>query len=310
MPPFDQSAPAAPAESAESLAGRPAGTPEAGRRRSRWAALALIGVTAVWGSTFVLFKGPLTRMPAADFLALRFWIAAIALMVISPRSSLRITARHWRLGLPLGLAYGAGQVLQAVGLARASAVVSGFLTGAYVVLTPLLAAVLLRRRVPASVWFAVALATAGLALISLRGLSIGTGEALTLASTVLYALHILGLGAWSRPGEAHQLAITQMIWVAVVCTAAALPGGLSLPGRPSDWIVLIYMALAGAALALTVQTWAQARLAPTRAAVIMTTEPVWAGVFAVTIGGEALTWRLLTGGAVVLAAMYVAELRR
>lgn len=282
--------------------------PEAERQR-KLATISLIGVTAVWGSTFVVFKGPLSRMPAADFLALRFWIAAIVLAVLSPASALRISGRHWRHGALLGLAYGGGQVLQAVGLERTSATVSGFLTGAYVVLTPLLSALLLRRHVTRSAWAAVALATAGMALISLRGFSIGTGETLTLLSTAFFALHILGLGSWSRPGEAHQLAVTQMTAVAVTCTIAAIPGGFSLPARTGDWLILIYMALFGGALALVVQTWAQAHLPPTRAAVIMTTEPVWAGVFAVTIGGDHLTWRLLTGGAIVLAGMYVAELR-
>ena len=208
----------------------------------------------------------------------------------------------------LGLLYGGGQLLQTVGIQTTSASVSGFITGMYVVFTPFLAALLLRTRLGWAAWTAVALATLGLGLLSLQGFAIGTGELLTLAGALFYALHIVGLGRWSRSSEAIGLTVVQLTTVAVVCTVGALPGGLTLPDRAYDWGVLVYMAVVAGAAALVVQTWAQAHLAPTRAAVIMTMEPVWAAAFAVALGGEALGPRVLVGGALVLVAMYLVEL--
>lgn len=272
------------------------------------AALALLAVTAAWGATFFMLKDVLTRMPAADFLAVRFVVATVVLWVLRPRAVAALSPPARRRGLLLGLVYGAAQILQAVGLEHTSASVSGFVTGMYVVLTPVLGALLLRHHIGRSVWAAVALATAGLAALSLQGLAIGPGEALTLASAALYALHILGLGAWSTSRDAWGLSVVQMGSISIVCVVGALPGGVALPDRTSDWLVLLYMAVVAGALALVAQTWAQAHLPPTRAAVIMTGEPVWAAAFAVAFGGESLGRRTLIGGACVLAAMYVCEL--
>lgn len=264
-------------------------------------------VTASWGSTFPLLKDVVERVPVPDFLAVRFALATLVLWAVAPRAVARLSPAARRQALVLGAVYGLAQILQTEGLARTSASVSGFVTGMYVVFTPLLGGLLLRQRVGRTVWLAVALATAGLAVLSLRGLAVGPGEALTLLSAALYALHILGLGLWSRPAEAWGLAVVQMAVVSLVCGAAAVPGGLVLPQTAGDWMVLGYVAVVAGALALLVQTWAQAHLAATRAAVIMTMEPVWAAGFAVVLGGEVLGWRVLVGGALVLVAMYLAE---
>jgi drug/metabolite transporter (DMT)-like permease len=275
---------------------------------SRGAAAALVGVTAVWGSTFVLIKDLVERMPVADFLAVRFAIAAIALVAINPRSLGRLPPAQRRRGIVLGLLYGLAQVGQTAGLQHTSAAVSGFVTGMYVVFTPLACALLLRRPVTRAAWLAVAVATAGLALLSLRGFSLGYGEALTLASAGLYALHIVGLGTWSNSRDAYGLTLLQTITIAAVCTVASVPGGGTLPPDGGAWLGLLYTALIAGALALLLQTWAQAHLPATRAAIIMTMEPVFAAAFAVALGGEPLTWRMLAGGALIVAAMYIVEL--
>ncbi|MCW2607768.1 MAG: Threonine/homoserine efflux transporter RhtA [Frankiales bacterium] len=270
--------------------------------------LGLLGVTAAWGSTFFLLKDVVGRVPVADFLALRFLVAAAAVTLLAPRALGRLTADERRHAVLLGLVYGVGQVLQTTGLQTTSASVSGFLTGMYVVFTPVLGAVLLRARTTPVTWLAVGLATVGLGVLSLQGFAVGTGEALTVLSALLYGLHIVGLGRWSREGSALGLTIVQLWVVAAVCLVAGLPGGLTVPTRAFDWGVLVFMALVAGAAALVVQTWAQARLAPARAAVIMTMEPVFAGFFAVLLGGEVLTTRVLVGGGIVLAAMYLVEL--
>ncbi|MDQ3422714.1 MAG: DMT family transporter, partial [Actinomycetota bacterium] len=277
-------------------------------RSSGLGVLALVFVTASWGSTFFLIKDLLDRVPVVDFLALRFAIASVALFLVAPRALRRLSPAARRRGVALGLLYGVAQILQTHGLEHTSASVSGFVTGMYVVCTPLLAAFFLRQRIGPVTWAAVGLATAGLAVLSLRGFAIGYGEAVTFASAVLYAAHIVGLGAWATPRDAFGLSVLQMFVITGVCGAAAVPGGVVLPDNGADWWSVLYMALVAGALALVAQTWAQAHLAPTRAAIIMTMEPVFAAFFAVLLGGESLTVRMLVGGALVLIAMYTVEL--
>src|SRR5947207_3868872 len=127
-------------------------------------------------------------MPVMDFLAWRFVIAALAMLVLRPRSVAGLSPADRRHGVLLGLALGAGYVAQTFGLENTPATVSGFITGLFVVFTPLCAGALLRRNIPATAWVGVALATLGLALLSLHGLSVGRGEAITLLCAVSFAL--------------------------------------------------------------------------------------------------------------------------
>jgi len=268
----------------------------------------LVALTAVWGSTFFLIRDLVQTVPPLDFLAVRFDLAAVVMVAIFWRPLRALGRREWLAGLALGGLYGLAQVLQTLGLARTEASVSGFLTGLYVVLTPVLGAVLLRDRVGRATWAAVGLSTAGLAVLSLRGVAIGTGEVLTLACAVVYALHILGLGRWSTPAHATGMSAVQMLAIALISSVGALPGGITWPHGAGQWGSVVYMATAAGALALWAQTWAQARLSATRAALVMTLEPVFAAVFAVLLGGEQPTARMLVGGLLVVAAMYVVEL--
>ena len=232
--------------------------------------LGLLLVTAVWGSTFALIKGVVGRMSVPDFLAVRFVIAAVVMVVMFARPVLRMDrGQLWR-ALALGALYGVAQLLQTWGLARISPSVSGFATGMYVVFTPLLGWVLLKERTPPATWIAVAVATVGLGLLALHGFELDAGVLLTLASAALYGLHILGLGRWSRKGEAFGMAAVQMVAIAVVCVLATLPHGPSMPPDASAWVAVLYMALIAGALAMLVQTWAQAHMPSTRAAIVMT----------------------------------------
>ncbi len=283
-------------------------TPEQPRRTSLLAAAALLALAACWGSTFFMIKDLLDRVPTLDFLALRFAIASLALLVVAPRALGRLSPEVRRHAVVLGLLYGVAQILQTAGLAHTPASISGFVTGLYVVCTPLLAALILRTRIPRITWAAVALATVGLGVLALDGLSVGYGEAITLASAVLYALHIVGLGAWTSAKDAIGMTILQIMVIAAVCTLATVHDGIVLPDRTSDWVSVAYMAVVVGALGLLGQTWAQAHLAPTRSAIIMSMEPVFASFFAVWLGGEHLTARLLLGGAMVLVAMLTVEL--
>lgn len=272
------------------------------------ATLTLLAMTACWGSTFFLIHDLLDRVPAIDFLAVRFTVASAAMLLIAPRAIARLSPDVRRKALVLGALYGGAQILQTIGLAHTAASVSGFVTGMYVVFTPLLAAAILRTRITALTWAAVLIALGGLAVLSLRGFSVGYGEGLTLLAAVIYALHIVGLGAWSKPSDAIGMSILQCVTISAICLVAAAPGGIVLPEGGGDWLAVVYMALFAGAAALLGQTWAQAHLPPTRSAIIMSMEPVFAALFAVLLGGESVTARMLLGGGMVLAAMLIVEL--
>jgi drug/metabolite transporter (DMT)-like permease len=278
------------------------------RRTALLATLTLLAMTACWGSTFYLIHDLLDRVPAVDFLAVRFAIASAAMLLVAPRAISRLDPQVRRHALVLGGLYGVAQILQTIGLGHTPASVSGFVTGMYVVLTPLFAAAILRTRIGGLTWIAVVLAVGGLAILTLQGLSIGYGEGLTLIAAALYALHIVGLGAWSSPFDAIGMSILQCLVISAVCFVAAVPDGITLPERTGDWLAVLYMALFAGAAALLGQTWAQAHLAPTRSAIIMSMEPVFAAFFAVLLGGESVTVRMLLGGAMVLTAMLTVEL--
>ena len=281
---------------------------EQNRRTTLLAAGALLALAACWGSTFFLIKDLLDRVPTLDFLALRFAVASLALLLVAPKALGRLSPTVRRHAVVLGALYGVAQILQTAGLAHTPASISGFVTGLYVVCTPLLAAAILHTRIPPITWAAVLLATVGLGVLALNGFSIGYGELITLASAVLYALHIVGLGAWSTAQDAVGMTILQVMVIAAICTVATVPDGIVLPDRTSDWVAVLYMAVVVGALGLLGQTWAQAHLPPTRSAIIMSMEPVFASFFAVWLGGEHLTSRLLLGGGMVLVAMLTVEL--
>jgi drug/metabolite transporter (DMT)-like permease len=278
------------------------------RRTSLLASLALLAMTASWGSTFFLIRDLLERVPTLDFLAVRFLVAAAAMLLVAPRAVARLSPESRRHAVVLGGVYGVAQVLQTAGLAHTPASVSGFITGMYVVMTPLLAAVLLRTRIGGLTWVAVAIAAGGLAVLTLDGVSMGYGEAITLMSAVLYALHIVGLGAWSDPRQALGMSIVQITVIAALCSIATIPDGVVLPSTGADWASVVYMALVAGAAAMLAQTWAQAHLPPTRSAIIMSMEPVFAATFAVWLGGEPTTLRMVGGGLMVLTAMLLVEL--
>jgi drug/metabolite transporter (DMT)-like permease len=274
--------------------------------------LALLAMTAAWGSTFFLIKDVVTRIPVADLLVSRFAIATLALALIAaPRLDLSRPVLAY--GALLGLLYGSAQILQTAGLAHTAASVSGFVTGLYVVVTPLLTALILRRRIPRLTWLAAVLATVGLGVLALHGFTLGYGELLTLVSAVIYAGHIVALGRFSTPETTLSLSLVQLIVITLVSASAALwptagtGGGIQLPNNAGDWLIVLHLALVASALTMVLQTWAQAHIEPSRAAVIMAMEPVWAAAFAVALGGETITLRMIIGGLAIVSAMYLIE---
>jgi drug/metabolite transporter (DMT)-like permease len=191
----------------------------------------------------------------------------------------------------------------------ASATVVGFVTGMFVVFTPFFTWLWLHQKIANNTWLAVGLAVIGLALLSLNGWSIGTGELLTLACAVCLALYTVGLGKWSSQHETYSFTLVQLGTIAVILFLITIPGGIIIPTDIGIWLTIGITAILATALAFFIQTWAQSILSPTHAAVILTMEPLFAGIFAVLIGNEPLTWRIVLGAIFMLSAMYIVQLK-
>ena len=273
------------------------------------ASFALVGITAVWGYTFLAVKDAVASMPVMDFLAWRFLAASVVMIALRPTCLRNVTRLESLRGLGLGGVLGLGYIAQTYGLRYTSAAISGFITGMFVVLTPVMSWVLLRRKTNRSTWMVVALATVGLALLSLRGWSIEIGELLTLGCAVSFAIHIVLLGEWSPQYDPYTFSLLQIGTVAAISLIAAAPGGITLPPDLGVWGVVGITGVLATAVAFFVQTWAQSLISATRAAVVMTMEPVFAGLFAVVIGGDQLTPRTIAGAGCILAAMLIINLK-
>ncbi len=275
------------------------------------ATLGLIGVTMLWGGTFVAVRDAIAEMPVMPFLFWRFLLATFVLGLLRPRALLRLSRQQFGRGLLLGLLLGSAYVLQTFGLETTSATVSGFITGMVVVFTPLLSAALTRSRLSLASWVSTAIATAGLGLLTINGAldRPGRGEFLTMAAALAFTGHILGLARWSTGRDAYGLTVVQLAVVSVAGLAGSYAqGGPVLAPNPRVCATIVFLAVAATALAFLTQTWAQTKMSAHRAAIVLTMEPVFAGVFGVAIGGDQLTWRIVTGGLLVLIAMYVVEL--
>ncbi len=271
--------------------------------------LGLVLATAIWGSTFLVTKDTLGTMSVGNFLAWRFGIAAVILLVAAPRRWLSLSAAEVRRGLWIGVFLGGGFIAQTTGLQHTSAAVSGFLTGLMVVLAPIVASLLFRERIAARGWLAVAVATVGLALMALQGWGLSPGAGLTILGALLFAMQIASLSHWATRENSYgltTLAVTVSAGMALVLALAT--DGLSAPTRQAEWISVVYLAVGATCLGFVIQAWSQAQLSTVTAVVIMTLEPVFAGAIAVLIGGETLTARMWLGAALIILAMLVAEL--
>ncbi|MFO7997295.1 MAG: DMT family transporter, partial [Dehalococcoidia bacterium] len=243
------------------------------------ALVALVGVTAVWGYTFLVVQDAIAHMPVMDFLAWRFLVASVVMIALRPTCLRNVTRLELLRGFGLGAILGLGYIAQTYGLRYTSAATSGFITGMFVVLTPVMSWILLRRKTNRNTWMVVALATVGLALLSLNGWSVGIGELLTLGCAVFFAIHIVGLGEWSSQYEPYAFSLLQIGAVAVISLIAATHEGIALPPNPGVWGVIGITGVLATAVAFFVQTWAQSLVSATRVAVVLTMEPVFAGLF-------------------------------
>lgn len=264
---------------------------------------ALLAVAAMWGISFVWMKDILDQQDVYSFLLSRFLVASLVMLLANPRVITRLNREIFTKGSVIGTALGLGYIFQTLGLDRTTPAITGFITGLYVVLTPLIAALLLKERLTKQAWFYIVLATAGLAVLSVSGWSIGTGEFFVLISAFLFAAHILLLSQWSKKFDAYALTFVQLATCALVSGIPASINGFSAPPDSQVWSVVFFTAVFATFFAFVIQTWAQARISSTKVAVILTMEVVFAALFSVALGAEPLTLRIVLGGSMVLIAM-------
>jgi len=226
-------------------------------------------------------------------------------LVLRPMIFRLITRELFIKGFLAGLLLGAGFILQTEGLARTDAGITGFITGLYVVATPLISALILKKKISRFTWGCVALATVGLALLSLRGWAMGFGEFLVLLCALAFAAHIVALGQWSSGRDVYAMTIVQLFAVTVLTGSFALVEGYQPPPDNEVWAVVFFTAIVATALGFIIQTWAQAHIEPTKVAVILTLEVVFAAFFAITIGREVMTPQVILGGVLLLISMYL-----
>lgn len=267
---------------------------------------ALLSVSASWGFAFVIMKDAIERQSVNNFLLSRFALAVLVMIVIRPQCVKFFNKDLLIRGSAAGLFLGAGYILQTLGLARTGAAITGFITGLYVVFTPLIAAVVLKVRITVVTWGSVGLATIGLALLSLNGWSIGFGELLVLGSALGFGAHIIALGKWSTGRDAYAMTVVQLAVCALLSAIASVfEGGYQPPPDNGVWATVIFTAVVCTAAAFLIQTWSQAHMSTTKVAVILTMEVVFAAFFAIAFGGETLTLQKAVGGALVVIAMFV-----
>ena len=264
---------------------------------------ALLAVAAMWGISFVWMKDILDQQDVYSFLVSRFVVAALVMLVANPKVITRLNRELLIKGSLIGTALGLGYIFQTLGLERTTPAITGFITGLYVVLTPLIGALILKEKLTIQAWFYIALATAGLGVLSITGLSIGTGELFVLISAFLFAAHILLLSRWSKDFDAYTLTFVQLATCAVVSGVPASLNGFVAPPDTQVWAVVVFTAVFATFFAFVIQTWAQARISATKVAVSLTMEVVFAALFSVALGAEPLTLRILLGGSMVLVAM-------
>jgi drug/metabolite transporter (DMT)-like permease len=275
----------------------------------RLAVLALLGVGFVWGAAFVLMKDAIKQQPYMDFLATRFTVAFLAMLILRPRVSLKFEKGDVSYGALLGVVLALGYITQTIGLELTTAATSGFLTGLYVVFTPLIAWLVMRQSVAKRVIAGVVIALAGLAVFSgaATDVEFQLGQIWLVACAVFYAIHILLLGKHGKGRSAYRFAMLQIGWMAVVTWGFAIVDGYQPPPNAEVWFAIFFTAILSTVLAFWIQTWAQTLIDPARVALIITSEVIFTALVAVAVGQEPITFAMIIGGGLMFAAMLIVE---
>ena len=277
-------------------------------KKTTWAALALLDVAIAWGAAFVLMKDAIAAQPFNDFLATRFTLAVLVMIAFRPSVLKSLDSKLLKHGVLLGTLLSGGYITQTIGLELTTAAITGFITGLYVVLTPLLGWMMFGNKINKQLVIGIVLALGALGLLTLNGFSVDVNQLWVVLCALLFAGHIVGLSIWSPGKDVYALTLIQLAMVAVYSWAGAmLDGGYDPPVNGDGWFAVIFTAVFSTAVAFLVQTWAQSIMDPSRVAIFLTTEVLWTAVIAVIVGQEVLGLKTVLGGAVMVAAMLVVE---
>ena len=270
--------------------------------------LALVGVTAIWGVTFVQVQNAIALYPLFAFLAVRFAISSLVLAPFAVGSLRRLPRRGYAVGVCVGALLATAYGFQTAGLELTTVASTGFITGLYVVFTPLLALALFGTSVPRALWLGIGLAVIG--LLFLNGVPGGStlGNALVLANAVFQALQITAMERYAPRYDARALTFLQMATSAAAFIAIALSRGeLEMPHGSTVWGALVVTGVFAGALGYFIATWVQARTTAARAALVFTLEAPFAALAGVLLADEVLGWAGWIGCGVMMAAILVAE---
>lgn len=265
--------------------------------------LGLLATTAVWGGAFLVMKDSLVRQDVYSFLASRFILAAAFMFIYKPKSLTGLDRKFVKRAVLIGLLLCSGFIFQTFGLTQTTVSNTGFITGLYLVFTPLISWLLLKREIFKVQWLAVLVATIGLYLISFNGISVGIGEILVLISALLFAGQIVALGEWSDGENTYALTLIQILVSAVIFFALSLKDGFQLPPDNAVWSAVFYTAFFATFLGVLIQTKAQSVMSATVAGVLLAMETPFALFFGLYFDNDPITLRIISGGTLVLIAM-------
>ena len=265
--------------------------------------LGLLATTAVWGGAFLVMKDSLVRQDVYSFLATRFILAAGFMFIYKPKSLTGLEGKFVKRAVLIGLLLCSGFIFQTFGLTQTTVSNTGFITGLYLVFTPLISWLLLKQEIFKVQWLAVLVATIGLYLISFNGISVGIGEILVLISALLFAGQIVALGEWSDGENTYALTLIQILVSAVIFFALSLKDGFQLPPDNGVWTAVFYTAFFATFLGFLIQTRAQSVMNATVAGVLLAMETPFALFFGLYFDNDPITLRIISGGTLVLIAM-------
>ncbi len=265
--------------------------------------IAMISIAAVWGSSFVVMKDSLERQNVFSFLSSRFILAALLMFLYKPGVFRGLTNKFISRGIIAGILLGSGYIFQTYGLTKTTVSNTGFITGLYLVFTPLISLIILKRHVLKIQWLAVIVATIGLFFISYNGVTIGLGEILVLISAFIYGAHFVALGEWSDGKNTYALTFIQVVTVAALTSIFAFKDGFQIAPDSTVWLAILYTAFFATFLGFLIQTKAQSVMSATVASVLLATETPFAVFFGLYFHSDPLTLRIITGGLLVMLAM-------
>lgn len=281
---------------------------ESGPVRRPGPLLALVGVTVVWGVTFVQVQDAIALYPLFAFLAVRFVISTVVLAPFAFGTLLRLPRSGYVVGIGVGGLLAAAYALQTAGLDRTTVASTGFITGLYVVFTPLLALAFFGTTVPRALWLGIALSVVGLLL--LNGVPGGStlGNVLVLGNAAFQALQITAMERYAPRYDPRALTFLQMGTAAVAFTVITLAlGDFEVPHGRTVWSALIVTGVFAGALGYLIATWVQARTTAARAALVFTLEAPFAALAGVLLADETLGRAGWLGCGVMMAGILVAE---